>query len=292
MASGLQSSQEEASAEDDYNVCVPNIQEELEDSSIAASIGGSNFNTCGPTSRQTFASAVTSGGSVLHSTVMSSPEAPALVSNFAAGSSNLQHQVLYDGGLWGQAGTPEIPGSLAKCDVDLNALNSFTTLTSNWLSSPASLGNDDASGNRLGKPAGGGKEDLVCKHWHTYLEPTETGHAAPSSVCEPNSIDERFPESLSRQRQQETEDEPLPSTEFMVRFSSKQMVFSAWTELSRICASKYISLNSTRFTPLFTLQRSDRQQVTHCYYCQYVQWVVSIWFRTTLPPKELKYTND
>lgn len=291
MASGLQSSQQEASAEDDYNICVPNIQEELDDSSISASIGGSSFNTCGPTSRQTLASAVTPGGSVLHSTVMSLPDATALVSNFAAGSSNLQHQALYDGSLWGQAGTPEIPGSLAKCDVDLDALNSFTTRTSDWLSSPASLGNDEASGNRLGKPAEGGKEDLVCKHWHTYLEPTKTGHAAPSSFCEPNSIDERYPENLSRQRQQEAKDEPLPSTEFVVRLSSKQMVFSTWTNLRRICASKYISLSSTRFTPSFTLQRSDHQQVTHCYYCQYVQWVVSIWTQTTLPPKGLKYTN-
>lgn len=69
------------------------------------------------------------------------------------------------------------------------------------------------------------KEDVVSRHWLTYLATDRSGLNTPD-VPEQTQVDDAHRESLSRQLQQRVQNEPLPSTDFLVIRSAKKRFFA------------------------------------------------------------------
>lgn len=160
----------------------------------------------------------------------------------------------------------QTPGWLVGEDFDMSALNAHIMLPEisvdalGWstdglvtggarLSQLNSNSNGDFDNNNNNnnnivlqnstKPITEPKEEYIRRQWFTYLSSESSGHITPEVTNEPTSVDERYREDLSRELQQRVNNEPLPSTDFLV-CSFQLILLGLWVTNrgSRICVFK------------------------------------------------------
>jgi hypothetical protein len=122
----------------------------------------------------------------------------------------------------------QIPGWLVGDDFDLGALNSSiiqSATTLDWshdiASSMTGVSPTNVEDILIESPANvitNRREDLIRRQWFTYLAPGNSGFITPEVLPEPSQVDERYRENLSRQLQPQLQNEPLPSTDFLVSY--------------------------------------------------------------------------
>ncbi|PIG85278.1 hypothetical protein AARAC_004377 [Aspergillus arachidicola] len=127
----------------------------------------------------------------------------------------------------------QVPNWLADEDFDLNALNS-TVLVSTINDIPLlACQDDEAPIFSLHEPPSRGErheEDLIRRHWFSFIPAHEMGHVTPEAVPQQTKLDDEYREGLSCCLQQRVLAEALPSTEFLNQ-----------------CVQMYF----TRFSPIF-----------------------------------------
>jgi hypothetical protein len=120
-------------------------------------------------------------------------------------------------------GNTEIPAWFADDDFDLTALNSeIMTSTAQWLPlGIASQWHQEPLIKTPGQNTGDMfpcREDLVQKHWYTFMGTARTGQITPDTGMEPTEVDEAYRASLAVKLQPHISFLPLPSTDFLVYF--------------------------------------------------------------------------
>ncbi|KAJ5664573.1 hypothetical protein N7507_005304 [Penicillium longicatenatum] len=114
----------------------------------------------------------------------------------------------------------EIPAWFADDDFDLTALNSeIMTSTAQWLPlGIASQWHQEPLIKTPGQNTGDMfpcREDLVQKHWYTFMGTSRTGQITPETGMEPTEVDEAYRASLTVKLQPHIPFLPLPSTDFL-----------------------------------------------------------------------------
>lgn len=122
---------------------------------------------------------------------------------------------------WGLNANSQVPGWFVSDDFDLTALNSsIMAPVQDQLPYPGIVPEPTPPitvDHTEYTPGAGGehKEDVVSRHWLTYLATDGSGMNTPD-VPEQTQVDDAYRDSLSRQLQQRVQNEPLPSTDFLV----------------------------------------------------------------------------
>ncbi|KAJ5357980.1 hypothetical protein N7541_005138 [Penicillium brevicompactum] len=141
-------------------------------------------------------------------------------------------------GSWvcGNAST-QIPAWFADDDFDLGALNSEILMsTANWVP-PGISGQYQNEPERdilrsLVEDTLPSREELVQKHWYTFMDTSRTGQTTPETGPDPTEVDEAYRASLAVKLQPHMPCLPLPSTDFL-----------------NICIQMYF----TKFHPVFPI---------------------------------------
>lgn len=126
-------------------------------------------------------------------------------------------------GSWNFGNTnTEMPAWFADDDFDISALNSEIMMsTAQWLPlGNASQWHHEPFINTPGQSTGhmtSCREDVVQKHWYTFMGTSRTGQTTPDTGMERTQVDETYRASLAAKLQPDIPFLPLPSTDFLVR---------------------------------------------------------------------------
>ncbi|KAL4811664.1 hypothetical protein BDW67DRAFT_189991 [Aspergillus spinulosporus] len=163
-----------------------------------------------------------SAGSSTATAICTSPQhhEPPLPKDPVAGS--LNHIDIQPDGFsdWSLGWTAQPSAWLADDDFDLDAFNAsvITSVMQSNVDPPASLVEPPLFtplSTGVLTPVPGRPEDIVQRHWYTFIEGTGTGYDTPGGNPDRPHIDDSDRENLTQRLQQRITLEPLPSTEFL-----------------------------------------------------------------------------
>ena len=151
----------------------------------------------------------------------------------------------------------QTPDWLVGDDFDIDALNHSIMSTpaapnaSNCANVDRGLGRNAVAEPRSYDFNIHGIEELQ-KRWYTYIDQeriTFTGQITPDGVAERTEVDEFYRVNLSQKLQSHLSDDPLPSTEFLV----KQLCSQRGRPLAYVSQNLCIRMYITRFNPIFPI---------------------------------------
>jgi hypothetical protein len=129
---------------------------------------------------------------------------------------------------WAISPSHQIPGWMVGEDFDLSALNAYIPSSGAYLDQQNWSSNDLMASGRpfqmdnnvvIESPSNiipQSREEYIRQQWFTFVGPEQSENVTPDATNEPTSVDESYREDLSRELQPRINNEPLPSTDFLV----------------------------------------------------------------------------
>lgn len=129
---------------------------------------------------------------------------------------------------WASDPAAQVPFWIAADDFDLDAINSaILWSTSNFAPPVDVLSEHNEPPNRtvssLFQSETQSREEAVRRSWFTYIGDPQTGYTTPDTDIDRVQVNEEYRGSLVAKLQYHSSNQPLPSTDFLVRFSTKAL---------------------------------------------------------------------